>query len=110
MNMPELEALRAFRQHVYPLFGCRRDALFEALDAVLSAPSRETSAHLSLAPHCHRGWGSLYDALDAGTMDLARLERLAASSDWPPRATGRLAPLGTADNLVCSRRECLAPV
>ena len=37
MNTPEWEALRAFRQQVYPLFGCGRDALFEALDAVLSA-------------------------------------------------------------------------
>jgi hypothetical protein len=79
-NTPEIEALRAFRQEVYPLFGCRRDALFEALDAVLSAPPLETPAHLSLAPLCHRGWGSFYDALNAGAMDLARLERLVAAS------------------------------
>ena len=86
--MPEMEALRAFRQHVYTLFGCRRDALFETLDAVLSAATLETPAHLSLAPSCQRGWGSLYDALNAGTMDLTRLERLVAShplesqTDW----------------------------
>ncbi len=49
MNTPEWEALRAFRQQVYTLFGCRRDALFEALDAVLTAPTLETPAHLSLA-------------------------------------------------------------
>jgi hypothetical protein len=79
MNTPEWEGLRAFRDQVYPLFGCRRDALFEALDAVLSAPPLETPAHLSLAPHCQRGWGSLYDALNAGTLDLARLERLVAA-------------------------------
>jgi len=48
MNTPEWEALRAFRHQVYALFGCRRDALFEALDAVLSAPTLETPAHLSL--------------------------------------------------------------
>ena len=30
-------------------FGCRRDALFEALDAVLSGAQLETPAHLSLA-------------------------------------------------------------
>ena len=87
MNTPELEALRAFRQQVYTLLGCRRDALFEALDAVLSAPTLETPAHLSLAPTCQRGWGSLYDALNAGTMDLARLERLAASCPLEPRTT-----------------------
>jgi hypothetical protein len=55
---------------VYTLFGCRRDALFELLDAVLTAPILETPAYLSLAPSCRRGWGSLYDALNAGTMDL----------------------------------------
>ena len=72
MNTPEMEALRAFRQQVYTLFGCRRDALFETLDAVLSAPSLETPAHLSLAPSCQRRWGSLYDALNAGTRDQAQ--------------------------------------
>lgn len=85
MNTPELEALRAFRQQVYTLFGCRRDALFEILDAVLSAPSLETPAHLSLPPTCQRGWGSLYDALNAGTMDLTCLERLVASSPLEPQ-------------------------
>lgn len=60
----EWEELRAFRQKIYTLFGCRRDALFELLDAVLSAPTIETPAHLSLAASCQRGWGSLYDALN----------------------------------------------
>jgi DDE superfamily endonuclease len=80
MNRSELEALRAFRQHVYTLCGCRRDALFELLDAVLATPSLETPAHLSLVPSCQRGWGSLYDALNAGTMDLGQLETLVAAS------------------------------
>ncbi len=79
MNTPEWEALRAFRHQVYTRLGCRRDALFDLLDALLSATSIETPAHLSLAPSCQRGWGSVYDALNAGTMDLAALERLVAS-------------------------------
>lgn len=79
MNTPDLEALRAFRYHVYTRFGCRRDALFELLDALLTAPTIETPAHLSLVPSCRRGWGSLYDALNAGTMDSAQLEALIAS-------------------------------
>lgn len=83
----EWEALRAFRQQVYTLFGCRRDALFEALDAVLSVAAIETPAHLSLTPHCQRGWGSLYDALNAGTMDLTRLETLVASYSLEPPTT-----------------------
>lgn len=86
MNIPEWEALRAFRREVYTLFGCRRDALFEALDAVLSAPSLETPAHLSLVPNCQRGWGSLYDALNSGSMDLKRLEQVIASYPLAPPA------------------------
>jgi len=46
--------------------------------AVLSAPSIETPAHLSLVPSYRRG-GGLYDALNAGTMDLEALEALAAA-------------------------------
>ena len=79
MNTPAVEELRAFRHQVYTLCGCRRDALFELLDAVLTAPTIETPAHLSLVPSCHRGWGSVYDALNAGTLDLPALETLVAS-------------------------------
>ncbi len=79
MNTPDLQALRAFRSQVYTRFGCRRDALFDLLDALLTAPTVETPAHLSLVPSCQRGWGSLYDALNAGTMDSAQLEALVAS-------------------------------
>jgi DDE superfamily endonuclease len=32
-----------------------------------------------MTPHCQRRWGSLYDALNAGTMNLARLEPVVAS-------------------------------
>jgi hypothetical protein len=79
MSTTELEALRAFRQQVYRTFGCRRDARFALLDALLSAPAIETPAHLSLVPSCQRGWSSLYDALTAGTLDLGALEALVAS-------------------------------
>ena len=64
---------------MYPLFGCRRDALFELLDVILTVPIIETPAHLSLVSICQRGWGSLYDVLNAGTMDWEQLEQLIAS-------------------------------
>jgi hypothetical protein len=64
---------------VYTRFGCRRDALFELVDAALTAPAIETPAHLSLAASCRRGWGSLYEALNAGTMDVPLLEALITS-------------------------------
>jgi hypothetical protein len=44
-----------------------------------SALSLETPAHLSLAATLQRGWGSLYEALSAGTMDVTRLETFVAS-------------------------------
>jgi DDE superfamily endonuclease len=84
MNSPDLEGLRAFRQQVYRHFGCRRDALFELVDALLAAASIETPAHLSLVPSCQRSWGSLYDALNAGTMDWEQLEQLIASYPVSP--------------------------
>jgi hypothetical protein len=87
MNTPEWEALRAFRQQVCASFGCRRDALFETLDALLSAPILETPAHLSLTPMFQRGWSSVYDALNAGTMGLAQLEMLVASCSLDPPTT-----------------------
>ncbi len=46
---------------------------------LLTASSVETPAHVSLAPTCQRGWASLYDALNAGTMDTSQLEALLAS-------------------------------
>lgn len=47
----------------------------------------ETPAHLSLASSCRRGWGSLYDALNAGTLDLTRLETLVTSYPLPSATT-----------------------
>src|SRR5260370_3746485 len=79
MTTLEREELRAFRQHVYRTFGSRRAALFELLDAILTAPPIETPAHLSLTATCQRGWGSRYAARTVGTVDLPALERLAAS-------------------------------
>jgi DDE superfamily endonuclease len=78
MNTTTLERLRAFRQAMYITFGCRRDALVEILDALLTAPVIEHPVHLSLAPGFQRTWGSIYDALNAGTMPLPRLEQLVA--------------------------------
>src|SRR5215831_14612067 len=57
MDTEALERLRAFRHAIYPTFGCRRDALVEILDALLTSPVIEHPAHLSLAPgkHPHLG-------------------------------------------------------
>ena len=81
MNVQELEeGRRAVRHHVDTMCGCRRDALFDLLDAVLTAPTPETPAHVSLVPTCQRGWGTVYKALTAGTKDL-RLHAVLIASD-----------------------------
>ncbi len=59
------------------------------LTPCLTAADDRNACHLSLLRRsCQRGWGSLYDALNTGTMDLARLERasglLSAVERQPP--------------------------
>src|SRR5579875_3863339 len=87
MNIPELEALRAFRFQVYRSFGCRRDALFDLMDAVLTSSVIESPAYRSVAPTFQRHGGSIYDALHQGTMDLTALTDLIAA--YPLRTTTR---------------------
>ncbi len=78
METNALEQLRAFPQQMYTTFGCRRDALVEILDALLTSSAIEHPVHLSLTPGFQRTWGSLYDALNAGTMPLPQVEHLVA--------------------------------
>src|ERR1051326_7436755 len=79
METEALERLRAFRQEMYTTFGCRRDALAEIVGALLTSPVIEHPVHLSLAPGFQRTWGSVYNALNAGTMPLPRLEQAVAA-------------------------------
>ena len=59
--------LAGFRGELYRCFGTRRDALFEACDAVLCKQDRvHMLAELSLEPECRRGHGAVYDAVNAG--------------------------------------------
>ena len=74
-------SLRRFRAGVYGTFGARRDALFELLDAATVAGLVPSLAYLSLTVVHRRGWGSLYDALAAGTMDASALREVVGR--WP---------------------------
>jgi hypothetical protein len=69
INPVTVNYLRKFRAEVYQRFETRRDALFELLDAVITAGLVPSLAHLSLEAAHRRGWGSLYDALAAGSVD-----------------------------------------
>jgi hypothetical protein len=81
MSMPTfpLARLGVFRAELHAMFTRRADALFELGDALLCAPAVPSLPHLSLAPVCRRGWGSVYAALARGRIDTERLRDLLAS-------------------------------
>ncbi|MET7427360.1 NF041680 family putative transposase [Dactylosporangium sp. NPDC005555] len=82
------EALVGFRLALYRCFGRRADALFELVDAVLTADGPVSSlVELSLEKAFRRGHGALYDALACGEVDVAALTALVAAS-WEPADDG----------------------
>jgi tetratricopeptide (TPR) repeat protein len=82
------EALIAFRSGLYRCFTRRGDALFDLVDAVLTAQGPvESLVELSQEKAFRRGHGALYDALADGDVDVARLAGLIASS-WEPADEG----------------------
>jgi hypothetical protein len=74
-----LQELQAFRSKLYGCCTRRRDALFELVDALLTAGTIPSLAYLSLEPIHRRGWGSTYAALAAGQVDAQALRTLLAS-------------------------------
>jgi hypothetical protein len=76
-----LGRLVAFRSALYGCFGRRADALFELVDAVLTAQGPVDSlVELSEQKAFRRGHGALYDALACGDVDVESLAGLIASS------------------------------
>jgi DDE superfamily endonuclease len=72
--------LAGFRDELYRSLGRRRDALFEACDALACRPERvHMLAELSLEPECRRGHGGVYDALNCGEVRIGRLRQAVAS-------------------------------
>jgi DDE superfamily endonuclease len=86
-----LAALSQFRRDFHACLSARADELCELADAVLCAggPVRNL-AGLSLVPEHQRGHGALYDAVNAGRIDIARLRRSLAGLPLPRAADGRL--------------------
>ncbi|MCE7001903.1 transposase [Kibdelosporangium philippinense] len=95
MHDPDREAalgeLVRFRQKFYECLTRRADALFELADAVLctDGPIRSLVG-LSLAPEHGRGHGALYDAVNSGRVDIARLRNLVAAQRLPRAADDRI--------------------
>jgi DDE superfamily endonuclease len=78
------ERLAGFRRELYWCLGRRRDALFELADAVLCGQGRvQMLAELSLEPEHQRGHGALYDALNCGSIQIARLRWALAAVPLP---------------------------
>jgi len=76
--MRPYDALHAFRHSLYGCLHRRGDALFELIDAILTADPVPAPVHLSLETSHRRGWGSLYAALRRGRIDAEALRDLLA--------------------------------
>jgi hypothetical protein len=85
-----VERLRRFRRAFHACLDARADELFELTDAVLCAAGPVRSVvELSLEPEHRRGHGGLYDGLNAGRVEFARVRR--ALDTLPvPRIRGRI--------------------
>src|SRR5215470_7501693 len=83
--------LSRFRREFYACLTARADELCELADAVLCAdgPVRNLAA-LSLVPEHRRGHGALYDAVNYGRVDIARLRWSLAALPLPQAADERL--------------------
>ena len=83
--------LAGFRRDFHACLAARADELSGLADALLCAggPVRSLAA-LSLAPEHRRGHGALYDAVNHGRIDIARLRRSLAGLPLPRAADGRL--------------------
>jgi hypothetical protein len=86
-----LGQLAGFRCGLYRCLGKRADVLFELADAVLCKQDRvHMLAELSLEPECRRGHGAVYDALNCGEIQFARLRRELARLPLPAWPDGRI--------------------
>jgi hypothetical protein len=83
-----LAGLAGFRRGFYGCLWRCPDALFEAAEAVLTAPGPVASLpYLSLEPGFRRGHGMIYQALAGGGIDEEALRDLLVAvrpRDWPP--------------------------
>jgi hypothetical protein len=83
--------LATFREDFYQCLKARTDTLFELTDAVLCADGPVTSlVELSPTAEHRRGHGALYDGLNWGDIDIARLRVTRAGLPLPRTNDGRI--------------------
>ena len=86
-----LGVLSRFRLDFHRCLTARGDELSELADALLCAEGPvKTLVGLSLAPEHRRGHGALYDGVNRGRIDFARLRRTLTGLPLPRAADGRL--------------------
>jgi DDE superfamily endonuclease len=86
-----LSVLSRFRLDFHGCLTARGDELSELADALLCTEGPvKTLVGLSLAPEHRRGHGALYDGVNRGRIDFARLRRTLAGLPLPRAADGRL--------------------
>ena len=91
VRVEPLAGLSGFRLEFYDALAARADALFELVDALLCAEGPVKSlVELSLAPEHRRGHGSLYDAVNNGAVDFARLRVAIGALPLPHAGDGRI--------------------
>lgn len=89
----QFNKLIEFRHALYACFTRAQDGLFEACDALVSHPTAQSFAELSLAVCWRRRWPSLYAAFRDGVIDRASLRRTFAKAA-PMSTTGQRLLLG----------------
>lgn len=88
---PRFDDLVRFRAEFYASLTARADALFELTDAVLCADGPVTTlVELCLAGVHRRGHGGMYDGLNAGRFEVARLRGSLARLPLPRDTDGRI--------------------
>ncbi|GAA2639831.1 NF041680 family putative transposase [Actinomadura fulvescens] len=90
-GIADLEVLAGFGSRFHNCLTARADELFELADAVLCTNGPvKTLVDLTLAPEHRRGHGALYDGLNRGCLDVARLRWTLARLPLPRAANGRI--------------------
>lgn len=90
-RVESLGVLSRFRTGFYDCLPARADALFDLADAVLCADGPvKTLVDLTLVAEHRRGHGAMYDALNCGRLEPARLRRTLARLPLPRAADGRI--------------------
>jgi hypothetical protein len=72
-TQPQLSKLAAFHQAIHTCFLKVGDVLFEMIDALLLSPRLASFPELSCVPVFRRQWPSLYEGLQDGQVDQAKL-------------------------------------